>query len=73
VDLRVHDLRLALAGALVNAGIPLSEIGKILGHLSLSTTNRYAHHSPSRLVETASVAARQWELMLPAPDEGVAG
>src|SRR5665647_2076141 len=45
-DLRIHDLRHSLASALANAGTPLYEIGAVLGHSQLSTTTRYAHHSP---------------------------
>jgi hypothetical protein len=33
----------------------------------------YARHSPERLAETASVAARAWDLTLPVPDDGAAG
>ena len=67
-DLRIHDLRHSLASALANIGTPLSEIGAVLGHSQLSTTTRYAHHSPDRLVATATAAARAWD-MLPAPAE----
>ncbi|WP_074767080.1 hypothetical protein [Magnetospirillum fulvum] len=42
--------------------------GVILGHSQLSTTARYAHHAPQRMVETASIAVRAWNL-LPGPDE----
>ena len=35
-------------------------------HRQLATTTRYAHHAPQRLVETASTAARAWNL-LPGP------
>lgn len=66
-DLRIHDLRHSLASALANAGTSLYEIGAVLGHKQLSTTTRYAHHSPERLVETATAAARAWNL-LPGPE-----
>lgn len=62
-DLRLHDLRHSFASALANAGTPLNEIGVVLGHRELSTTQRYAHHAPQRLIETASVAARAWDLL----------
>lgn len=65
-DFRLHDVRHSFASALANAGTPLNEIGVVLGHRELSTTQRYAHHAPQRLIETASVAARVWNL-LPAP------
>lgn len=60
--LRIHDLRHSYASALANNGIPLNEIAVVLGHTQLSTTTRYAHHAPQRLVDTATVAARAWNL-----------
>jgi integrase len=68
-DLRIHDLRHSLASALANAGTPLYQIGAVLDHRQLSTTTRYAHHSPQRMIETVTVAEGTWNL-LPAP-EGV--
>lgn len=65
-DLRIHDLRHSFASALANAGTPLNEIGTVLGHTQLSTTQRYAHHSPQRLIATATTASRAWNL-LPEP------
>jgi integrase len=65
-DLRIHDLRHSFASALANAGTPLNEIGTVLGHTQLSTTTRYAHHSPQRLIDTATTASRAWNL-LPEP------
>lgn len=38
-----HDLRHTTASLLVNAGVDLFTIGKILGHSSTQTTARYAH------------------------------
>jgi integrase len=66
-DLRIHDLRHSFASALANAGTPLNEIGTVLGHSQLATTTRYAHHSPQRLIATATTASRAWNL-LPEPD-----
>lgn len=70
-DLRVHDLRHSYASLLANLGTPLNEIGTILGHSQLSTTQRYTHHAQQRLVDTATKAARAWD-MLPAPEATVA-
>jgi len=67
-DLRIHDLRHSFASALANAGTPLNEIGTVLGHSQLSTTQRYAHHSPQRLIATATTASRAWNL-LPEPEK----
>jgi integrase len=62
-DLRIHDLRHSFASALANSGVPINEIGTVLGHSQLSTTARYAHHAPQRLIDTATVASRAWNLL----------
>jgi hypothetical protein len=51
---------------MANKGVELLEIGRVLGHNRLSSTARYSHHSPARLVATALVAAQAWDL-LPEP------
>ena len=61
-DTRIHDLRHSFASALANAGVDLFAIGRVLGHTQPGTTARYAHHAPERLVATASVAAKAWDL-----------
>jgi len=62
MDTRIHDLRHSFASALANAGVPLFEIGRVLGHSQLSTTTRYAHHAPERLVATATTALSVWDI-----------
>ena len=42
-DVRVHDLRHSRASALARNGASLPQIGKLLGHASHATTNRYMH------------------------------
>jgi integrase len=48
-DVRFHDLRHTHATRLVGAHIPLSEVGRVLGHTQPSTTYRYVNAN----VETA--------------------
>jgi integrase len=52
-DLRFHDLRHTHATRLVAAHIPLSEVGRVLGHTQPVTTYRYVNAN----VETARRAA----------------
>jgi integrase len=42
-DLRFHDLRHTHATRLVSAHIPLSEVGRVLGHTQPATTYRYVN------------------------------
>ena len=52
-DLRFHDLRHSNATRQVQLGIPISEVGRILGHQQPSTTYRYVNAN----TETATRAA----------------
>src|SRR5829696_6630200 len=42
-DVRFHDLRHTAATRLVGAHIPLSEVGRVLGHTQANTTYRYVN------------------------------
>lgn len=42
-DFRFHDLRHTAASWMVQAGVPLDLVQKILGHAEIRTTQRYAH------------------------------
>ncbi len=52
-DVRFHDLRHTAATRLVGAHIPLSEVGRVLGHTQANTTYRYVNAN----VETAKRAS----------------
>jgi integrase len=52
-DVRFHDLRHTHATRLVGAHIPLSEVGRVLGHTQPNTTYRYVNAN----VETAKRAS----------------
>jgi len=41
--LRIHDLRHSAASFMVNSGIDLFAVGKVLGHASVQSTQRYSH------------------------------
>ena len=55
-DLRLHDLRHSYASTLVNNGVSLYDVQKLLGHSSITTTQRYAHLSSERLFQSVAVA-----------------
>jgi len=42
-DLRFHDLRHTAATRLIQQGLPLQEVGRILGHTQANTTYRYVN------------------------------
>lgn len=50
----IHGLRHAFATHLLEAGVDLYRIGRLLGHGHLSTTSRYLHLARSSLTGTAS-------------------
>jgi integrase len=42
-DLRIHDLRRLYVSTSLSAGIPLDQIGQVVGHASIATTRGYAY------------------------------
>jgi integrase len=56
-DLRIHDLRHSAASFMVNSGIDLFAVGKVLGHASVQSTQRYSHLSNSTLLAAVEAGA----------------
>ncbi|GAB2723092.1 tyrosine-type recombinase/integrase [Halomonas garicola] len=48
-DFRVHDMRHTCAAWLVTSGVPLAEVRDLLGHSSITMTERYAHLAPENI------------------------
>lgn len=57
-DVRIHDLRHTFASTLVNLGVSLYEVQKLLGHAHIRTTERYAHLKQERLQASAALAGQ---------------
>jgi len=57
-DFKWHDLRHTFASWLVQDGVPLERVSKLLGHKSLTMTMRYAHLAPNQLHEDVALLTK---------------
>ncbi len=56
-DLRIHDLRHSAASFMINAGIDLFAVGKVLGHADYKSTARYSHVNNQTLLSAVEAGA----------------
>jgi integrase len=54
-DFHFHDLRHTFATRLVQNGVDLHKVQKLLGHRTIAMTQRYAHHYPESLRSSVEV------------------
>ena len=54
-DFRIHDLRHSCAAWLVSAGVALPEVRDLLGHSTITMTERYAHLAPENVRAAVAV------------------
>ena len=54
-DFRFHDMRHTFATRLVQRGVDLYKVQRLLGHKTSLMTQRYAHHSPESLRDGVNV------------------
>lgn len=54
---RLHDLRHTYASKLLEAGVPINEVKNLLGHRSVTTTERYAHRAKNQWEKVRNVLA----------------
>jgi integrase len=58
-ELHFHDLRHSAASEMLNAGVPLSVVGGVLGHKSSASTKRYAHLATATLADALGRIGRK--------------
>jgi integrase len=61
-DLRIHDLRHSAASFMINAGIDLFAVGRVLGHADHKSTMRYSHLANDTLLAAVEAGARKMAL-----------
>ncbi|QGP77778.1 tyrosine-type recombinase/integrase [Sphingobium sp. CAP-1] len=58
-DLRIHDLRHSAASFMINAGIDLFAVGRVLGHADHKSTMRYSHLANDTLLAAVEAGAKK--------------
>lgn len=66
-DLRIHDLRHSAASFMINAGIDLFAVGRVLGHADHKSTMRYSHLANDTLLAAVEAGAKKMQGRSPTP------
>ena len=61
-DVHLHDLRHSFASHCVSSGCDIYTVGKILGHSSIASTQRYAHLADEQLMAAAEAGAAKLDV-----------
>jgi integrase len=61
-DLHIHDLRHSAASFMINAGIDLYAVGRVLGHADHKSTMRYSHLANDTLIAAVEAGAAKMSL-----------
>ena len=61
---RFHDLRHTFATRLVQAGVDLYKVQKLMRHKSPIMTQRYAHHYPESLRDGVEVLDKNYHIFI---------
>lgn len=64
-DLRIHDLRHSAASFMINAGIDLFAVGRVLGHADHKSTMRYSHLANDTLLAAVEAGAKKMRAISP--------
>ena len=59
IDVHFHDLRHTFATRLVQSGVDLYKVQRLLGHKTPMMTQRYAHHYPESLRDRVEMLDRR--------------
>lgn len=71
-DVRFHDLRHTFATRLVQAGVDLYIVAKLLGHKDIRMTQRYAHHNTESLRHGVDILDRSGDILVTFREKQVA-
>ena len=66
-DLRIHDLRHSAASFMINAGVDLFAVGRVLGHADHKSTMRYSHLANDTLLAAVEAGAKKMQGRAPTP------